>query len=129
MNLFEDYFLNVIKQHYVDFAGRASRSQFWYFTLFSFLISLAISVVTGIIGSVLNTGIFSLLGVLYSLAIIVPSVCLGIRRLHDTGKSGWWYLISLVPFVGFIILIVFWVMDSEADRNQYGPNPKRGAVA
>ena len=129
MNLFEDYFLNVIKQHYVDFAGRASRSQFWYFTLFSFLISLAISVVTGIIGSVLNTGIFSLLGVLYSLAIMVPSVCLGIRRLHDTGKSGWWYLISLVPFVGFIILIVFWVMDSEADRNQYGPNPKRGAVA
>lgn len=129
MNLFEDYFLNVIKQHYADFSGRASRSQFWYFTLFSFLISLAISVVTGIIGSVLNTGIFSLLGVLYSLAIVVPSVCLGIRRLHDTGKSGWWYLISLVPFVGFIILIVFWVMDSEADRNQYGPNPKRGAVA
>lgn len=129
MNLFEDYFLNVFKQHYADFAGRASRSEFWYFTLFSFLISIAISIVTGIIGAVLNTGIFSFLSVIYSLAVIVPSICLGIRRLHDTGKSGWWYLISLVPFVGFIILIVFWVMDSEADRNQYGPNPKRGAVA
>ena len=129
MNIFEEYFVNVFKKHYADFQGRASRSEFWYFTLFSFLISIAISIVTGIIGAVLNTGIFGFLSVIYSLAVIVPSICLGIRRLHDTGKSGWWYLISLVPVVGFIILIVFWVMDSEPDRNQYGPNPKRGVVA
>lgn len=129
MNLFEEYFLNVIKQHYADFQGRASRSQYWYFVLFSFLISLAISIVTGILGSILGTSIFSFLSVIYSLAVLVPSVCLAIRRLHDSGKSGWFLLLGLIPLIGAIILIVLMVLDSEADRNQYGPNPKRGAVA
>ncbi len=129
MNLFEEYFLDVIKKHYADFQGRASRSEYWYFVLFSFLISLAISIVTGIIGSILGTSVFSFLSVIYSLAVLVPSVCLAIRRLHDSGKSGWFLLLGLIPFIGAIILIVLMVLDSEADRNQYGPNPKRGAVA
>lgn len=128
MNLFEDYFLNVIKKHYADFQGRASRSEYWYFTLFNILIGIAVSVVVGILGNIIGSAA-SLLSAVYSLGLLVPGVCLAIRRMHDTGKSGWWLLLGLVPIVGFIIVIVLLVMDSEADRNQYGPNPKRGAVA
>lgn len=128
MNIFEDYFLNVIKKHYADFAGRATRSEYWYFVLFQFLIGIAVSIVVSILGSIIGE-VAGLLSLVYSLALLIPGLAVGIRRLHDTGKSGWWLLIGLVPFVGFIILIVFMVQDSEADRNQYGPNPKRGAMA
>lgn len=129
MNLFEDYFLNVIKKHYADYEGRASRSEYWYFTLFVVVGFVAISIVTTILGNMLRTGIFGILGVLFMLALAVPSICLGIKRMHDIGKSGLWLLVGLIPLVGPFVQIYFLVQDSEADRNQYGPNPKRGAVA
>ena len=67
---------------------------------------------------------FGLLGGLYALAVLLPSLAVGARRLHDTGRSGWWLLIGLIPCIGFIVLIVFLVQDSQAGDNQYGPNPK-----
>jgi uncharacterized membrane protein YhaH (DUF805 family) len=68
--------------------------------------------------------IFMVLYWIYLVAVITPCLALGARRLHDTGRSGWWWLIDLVPFVGPVILLVFWVLDSEPGANKYGPNPK-----
>ncbi|MNZ89121.1 Inner membrane protein YhaI [compost metagenome] len=66
----------------------------------------------------------TILAGLYSLAILLPSLALVVRRLHDTGRSGWWVLIGFIPLIGFIVLLVFMCTDSDPDTNQYGPNPK-----
>lgn len=114
-----EYFIGAFKK-YADFSGRARRKEYWMFVLFYLIFYIVLAVVDGVIlGMPILSGIFSL-------AIIIPSLSIGARRLHDTGKSGWWLLISLVPLVG-IILIVFLVQDSVED-NKYGPNPK-AAVA
>ena len=108
-------FIEAVKlafSHYADFKGRSRRSEYWWFTLFNMIVS-------GLIGSILP----SLAGV-WSLVVLIPGLALCFRRLHDTGKSGWWILINLVPLVGSIILLVFMCQDSTAD-NQWGPNPKK----
>ncbi|WP_227396005.1 DUF805 domain-containing protein [Jeotgalibacillus aurantiacus] len=115
------WYLKVLK-NYVTFSGRARRKEFWMFNLINFLIVLALSVVE------LVLEIPAFLSGIYSLAIILPSLAVTVRRLHDIGKSGWWILISLVPLVGAIILLVFECLDSVPD-NQYGPNPKSGAAS
>jgi uncharacterized membrane protein YhaH (DUF805 family) len=104
---------------YVGFSGRARRSEYWYWVLFQ--------IIVGIIFSLLDraafdrtSGIFS--AILY-LALFLPSLAVAIRRLHDTTRSGWWVLLALIPVVGTIILIIFYVQDSHPD-NQYGPSPK-----
>lgn len=99
------------------FEGRARRTEYWMFTLFNVIISVVLSV----IDSSLNLGF---LGVIYSLAVLLPGLAVSVRRLHDTGRSGWWLLIGLVPFIGAIVLLVFMLIDSEPRENQYGPNPK-----
>ncbi|MCW2543144.1 MAG: hypothetical protein JWM40_696 [Frankiales bacterium] len=106
---------------YADFSGRARRSEYWFFSLAILLAYVVCIVVTAVVKPL---GI--LLIVVLVLAAIVPGLAVSIRRLHDTGKSGWWYLIGFVPFVGGIILLVFMVSDSGPD-NMYGPNPK-GAI-
>lgn len=112
-----DWYLKVL-QNYVGFQGRARRTEYWMFFLFNFIIGI----VLGILGAVIGLG--NGLNYLYSLAIFLPSLAVGCRRLHDTGKSGLWLLIALVPFVGAIVLLVFMCLDSEEGTNQYGPNPK-----
>lgn len=115
-----NWYLAVLKK-YAVFSGRATRSEYWYFALFS----LIVSIVLAIVDYLLDTQI---LGGVYSLAVFLPSLGVSIRRLHDIGRSGWWNLIIFVPLIGFIVLIVFAVQDSQPGSNQYGPNPK-GAVA
>lgn len=112
-----DWYLKVL-QNYVGFQGRARRTEYWMFFLFNFIIGI----VLGILGAVIGLG--NGLNYLYSLAIFLPSLAVGCRRLHDTGKSGLWLLIALVPFVGAIVLLIFMCLDSEEGTNQYGPNPK-----
>lgn len=118
-----DYYVGVLKK-YAVFEGRATRSEYWYFVLFNLLISIAIGIVEGALfkGS-------ALLGNLYSLALLVPSLAVGARRLHDIGKSGWWMLIALIPIVGWIMLIVWYATDTQLASNEYGPNPKEATVA
>ena len=113
-----NYFLTVVKK-YAVFSGRARRKEFWMYILFYVIIAIGLSVVDMMIG-------MSLLGFIFALAMLVPSLAVGARRLHDIGKSGWWQLIGLVPFIGIIVLIIFWVMDSNPGDNPYGPNPKAG---
>jgi uncharacterized membrane protein YhaH (DUF805 family) len=106
---------------YVDFSGRARRSEYWWFFLFNVLVSFVASIVDAIVGT--RSGGFGVFEALVSLALLLPGLAVGARRLHDTTRSGWWLLIGLIPCVGFIVLIVFFVQDSHPD-NQYGPSPK-----
>jgi len=110
-------------QKYVTFSGRARRSEFWFFLLFNVIVGAVASVIDTILGTRGSYGT-GLIQNLASLALLLPNLAVGVRRLHDTGRSGWWILIGLVPIVGWIILIVFYVQDSQGD-NQYGPSPKQ----
>jgi uncharacterized membrane protein YhaH (DUF805 family) len=120
-----NWYLDVLKK-YADFGGRARRKEYWMFALFNVLIYIAILIFSAILGSIDNSLalIGSLLLVVYALAIFVPSLAVAVRRLHDTGRSGWWFLIAFVPVVGGIILLVFTVQDSVPGENEYGKNPK-----
>lgn len=111
------WFLDPIKNHYVDFSGRATRQEFWMFILFYVLFYTVVSVVSGVLG-------LEELALLCALAVILPAYAITARRLHDIGRSGWWQLIGFVPFVGLIVMIVFLVMDSQPGANKFGPNPK-----
>ncbi|MBS2967586.1 DUF805 domain-containing protein [Metabacillus sp. KIGAM252] len=112
-----EWYLKVVK-NYVNFQGRARRKEYWMFTLFSALISLVLSIVE------LIAGLPSILTGLYSLALLLPGLGVFIRRMHDTGRTGWWILIGLVPVVGAIVLLVFACQDSQPNENKYGANPK-----
>jgi uncharacterized membrane protein YhaH (DUF805 family) len=111
-----EWYLSVLKK-YAEFTGRARRSEFWYFVLFNFIIAIALNIV----GYIISTMALSFI---YGLAVLVPGIAVSVRRLHDTGRSGWWLLLSLIPVVGTIVLIVFCVEDSKPGENEYGPNPK-----
>ena len=111
-----NWYLAVLKK-YAVFSGRARRTEFWMFVLINFIVAIALGVVDMMLGTVV-------LGLIYAVATIIPSLAVGARRLHDIGKTGWWQLIGLVPLIGLIVLIVFFVMDSNPGDNQYGPNPK-----
>ena len=116
-----NWYLDVLKNKYATFSGRARRQEFWMFALISFIVSLIFFAID--IGLTMVIG-FGFLNILYSLAVLVPSVALGVRRLQDSGKSALWILIAFVPFIGAIVLLIFFVMDSEPGENKYGPNPK-----
>ncbi|MEZ4874660.1 MAG: DUF805 domain-containing protein [Flavobacteriaceae bacterium] len=131
-----DWWKKVVMENYANFEGRARRSEYWYYALFNFLIILAYGIIVLIAGVSMgdNSTLFILLMVpliLFALALLVPSIAVAVRRLHDTGKSGWWYLIGVIPvvsYIGGIVLLVFYCMDSNPGSNQYGPNPKTGNV-
>ncbi|MGL4564337.1 MAG: DUF805 domain-containing protein [Halioglobus sp.] len=118
-----NWFLVVLKK-YATFSGRAQRAEYWYFLLFSTLIVIALSVIDGMTGSYNEDTGWGLLSGLYSLAVLLPSIAVGARRLHDTSRTGWWLLIGLIPVIGTIVLIVFFALDSTPGDNAYGPNPK-----
>jgi len=109
--------------HYVKFDGRASRPAYWWWTLFALLAGIAASILDAIIfnGS-------EVLTIIVSLGLFLPGLSVGIRRLHDTDHSGWWILIALIPIIGFIVLLVFYLQKSDPGDNRYGP-PMVEAVA
>lgn len=108
-----------VLSQYAGFSGRARRSEFWLWTLATVLASI----VVGIIDAVATSGI---LGWVLALATFVPTLAVGARRLHDTGRSGWLQLVGIIPIVGWILVIVWFASDSHPD-NKYGPNPKGAA--
>jgi uncharacterized membrane protein YhaH (DUF805 family) len=115
MNAF-DYYKNAFTKKYADFNGRARRSEYWYFVLFNTLVAIVAAIIDSVIG-------FPIVYLVYALASIIPSIAVAVRRMHDTNKSGWYLLLSLIPLVGLIV-IYFLVMDSDEGENKYGPNPK-----
>lgn len=112
-----NWYIEVLKK-YTVFDGRAHRTEYWMFVLFNVIITIVLGLIDRLVG------ISGVLSGIYGLAVLIPGIAVGIRRLHDTNRSGWWLLISLVPVIGTIVLIVFMVQDSQPDTNQYGPNPK-----
>ncbi len=115
-------------RQYVGFSGRARRSEYWWFFLFTILVSIVTSVLDSILGTRSEDTNVGVIGTIASLALLLPSIAVAIRRLHDTSRSGWWILIGLIPIVGWIILIVFYCQDSHGD-NEHGPSPKAAASA
>jgi uncharacterized membrane protein YhaH (DUF805 family) len=113
-------------KRYADFQGRASRSEYWLFALFMWLVMIAASIVgdvlRGIGGELLEMVVFFPLG-LFLLASLMPSLAVAFRRLHDTDRSAWWVLIGLIPFIGGIVLLIFYVLPSTPGPNRFGPAP------
>lgn len=117
-----NWYIKVLK-NFTDFQGRARRKEYWMFVLLNIVISIILGTIDMLLGFDMETG-YGVLSGLYSLFIIIPSIAVAVRRFHDTGRSGWWLLIGLVPIVGWIILIIFLVLDSQKDANKWGENPK-----
>jgi uncharacterized membrane protein YhaH (DUF805 family) len=118
---------------YATFQGRARRSEYWWFTLFNFIITFVLEIVSGMFtvstpGQPPNTMGAVLLGV-YFLATFLPGLAVMVRRLHDTDHSGWWYFIILVPLIGFILLLVWFCSKGTDGPNRYGQDPLGGGVA
>jgi uncharacterized membrane protein YhaH (DUF805 family) len=119
MNAFQEYFINVFRYKYFQPQGRARRKEFWMFTLFSCIVSIILNLIP-----LYTAEGISILGSVYALAALLPVLCLNIRRLHDTGRRGWWIFLNVIPLIGGIIYIVFLCLDSQPGQNKYGPNPK-----
>ncbi|QTO02311.1 DUF805 domain-containing protein [Aggregatibacter sp. 2125159857] len=121
-----NWYLHVLK-NYATFSGRARRKEYWMFFLISALISIVLTLLDILLGTYsveYEAGLFS---GLYSLLILIPSIAVVVRRLHDTDRSGWWILISLIPLIGVIVLFVFICLDSQPGTNRFGANPKEAA--
>ena len=124
-----NWYVKVLKQ-YVDFSGRARRREYWMFVL----VNVVIVIVLSLLDTLLGTGGFratsgggnslGLLSGLYSLAVLLPTIAVTVRRLHDTDRTGWWILIGFIPIIGGIVLLVFYVLEGTRGPNRYGPDPK-----
>ncbi|GAB2641002.1 DUF805 domain-containing protein [Kribbella swartbergensis] len=118
------WYIDVLKK-YAVFSGRARRKEYWMFVLFNVIISIILGIIDRIIGTDFgNNSGNGWLSTIYSLAVLVPSIAVGIRRMHDTNRSGWWVLINLVPCIGWIWFIVLAAQEGTAGDNQHGPDPK-----
>ena len=116
-----EWYLKVVRDNYVNFNGRASRQEYWMFFLFNLIFLFIAISVDGYLG-------LGFLTILYYLAVFFPTIAVMVRRLHDIGNSGWWILISLIPFIGSIWLIVLLCTDSNPNENDYGPSPKAAPI-
>ena len=119
-----------VLKKYGDFSGRARRSEYWGFVLISTVIYLVLLCTDMIVQAGKHSdglGFLGVLAVIYYLAALLPALAVFVRRLHDTGRSGWWWFLCIIPIVGAIVLLVFLVTDGQPGANQYGPNPKEEA--
>ena len=119
-----------VLSQYAEFGGRARRAEYWWFILFSVLVGIVTSILDVVLstdfeGGLASNGLFNLLA---NLALLLPSLAVAVRRLHDTDRSGWWILIGLIPLIGLIVLLVFFVQDGTPGPNRFGPSPKHYAT-
>ena len=118
------WYLEVLKK-YAVFSGRARRKEYWMFALVNIIIAVLLGIIEAALGIRGGREQYqSVLGGLYSLAVLLPTLGVTVRRLHDTGRSGWWILLSFIPLIGSLIVLFFLVQDSEPGEKRYGPNPK-----
>lgn len=126
------HYINAIK-NYTNFNGRASRSEFWFFVLFNMIFTIAAVILDNMLGTTIKIDMpgaesismpYGYIYFAYVLFVLLPSLALWARRLHDVGKSGWFILIGLIPLIGAIWLLVLAVQDSQPGENKWGPNPK-----
>lgn len=120
-------------KNYTNFQGRSRRAEYWWPVLMYVMAYVALIVVTGVGSALGDLGgiLIAIAGIayfLFALAILIPMLAVGFRRLHDTDKSAWWLLISFVPIVGSIVLLIFFVSEGTKGSNKYGPDPKGGSA-
>ena len=115
--------------NYINFSGRSGRSEYWYWILFNIVAYLGISVaglvLTFLISEVLGFVSF-VLYVGFAIAAFIPSFAVMVRRLHDLDRSGWWWLVNFIPFIGFLVFLYFMVQPSDEEENRFGPVPEPG---
>ena len=107
-----EWYLKVVRDNYANFSGRARRKEYWMFVLFNIIISMVLGF------------IFPMLQVVYSLAVLIPGFAVAVRRMHDVGKSGWFFLVGFIPIIGSIWIIFLMCKDSDSSDNAYGACPK-----
>ncbi len=117
-----EWYLKVLRK-YAVFTGRARRTEYWMFFLFNMIISFLLGLLDGVLIATSDT-VIGFLGLLYSLAVLLPGIAVSVRRLHDVGKSGWMLLVGLIPIIGTIWLIVLFATEGDRGANAYGPDPK-----
>ena len=126
------YYLTVLK-NYATFTGRARRSEYWYFALFNIIFGVVAMLIDNAMGTTFNFGYgitipYGYLYLLYTLFVFIPGLAVTIRRLHDVGKSGWMFLVVLIPLIGAIWLLVLLFTDSQSGSNKWGGNPKEVSI-
>lgn len=119
------WYLKVLK-NYAVFRGRARRKEYWMFILVNVIVSVVLIFLDGALGTIDPESGVGLFNSLYTLGVLVPTLAVTARRLHDTNRSGWWQLISLVPLIGFFVLLFFTVLDGDQGTNRFGEDPKAG---
>lgn len=110
-------------QKYADFSGRAPRPEYWWFVLAQIVVLLVAMMLDSLLGTEIGDMGYGFIYLITALALLIPAIAVGVRRLHDTGRSGWWLLIALIPLVGAIILLVFFASKGNPGDNEYGPPP------
>ena len=122
---FSDAVQNVLMNNYANLDGRASRSEYWWFVLFNLIVNIVTLVIDLTLGTMVTYDM-GYVGLIAFLALLLPSVSVSVRRLHDIGKSGWWILLAIIPivnFIGIFVILVFTLMEGEEHPNQYGNVP------
>ena len=122
-----DWYMKVIR-NYAGFTGRARRKEYWMFVLFNMIFAIAAMILDKVLGLMIDPLPYGAIYIIYTLAIVLPSLAVAVRRLHDVGKSGWFLLIALIPLVGAIWLLVLFVTEGPHAPNEYGPDPKEDAA-
>ena len=115
--------------NYANFSGRAPRAEYWWFYLLSVVAYIVAMILDSVMGSGGALGSYGLLSIVVMLGLFIPSLAAGVRRLHDTDRSGWWLLIVLVPLVGAIVLLIFFVLEGTTGDNRFGADPYAGETA
>ena len=131
-----EWYLKVMRDNYANFSGRARRKEYWMFTLFFFLITVVIYFLFALLAFFMAGDLINLMDnewvpvvlgfsiIIYFLIYLIPSIAVTVRRLHDTGKSGWLYLLTFIPYIGSLIIFIFTVIEGNKGDNKYGPDPK-----
>ena len=122
-----NWYLGALKK-YATFEGRARRKDYWFFVLFNVLAIIVLEILDVVLGTFSPETGFGLLSGLYAIAVLLPSLAVTVRRLHDTDRSGWWILINFIPLIGAIVLLIFTLLDGTPGSNRFGPNPKGEAA-
>ena len=118
------WYLEVLKK-YAVFSGRSRRAEYWYFVLFNIIVGVVLALIDMLLGTFSAAGNIGLLSGIYSLAVLIPTLAVLVRRLHDIDRTGWWILINLIPLIGTIVLLVFALTPGTPGSNRYGPDPKQ----
>lgn len=119
-----EWFKKVVFENYANFSGRARRSEYWYFLLMNFIIAIIAMIIDNVTGIAFENIGYGPLYLVYALATLVPGLAVTVRRLHDVGKSGWFYFIVLIPIIGAFWLLYLLIKEGDQGTNQYGPDPK-----